>query len=565
MTRFDGLFLIVAVCAGAACGTDLSGPETGTLEVTTATRGAPLDPDGYALSLDDGPAETLAANASITFADLTPGTHTVSLSGVPASCVLDGPNPRSVAIPAGDTARVILAIACGEAGVLEISTSTTGENLDADGYDISVDDAAPRILPATGVVAVPDLPAGQHRLLLAGLAPNCEVAGENPRTAVVAVGDTARILFAIDCRGPAALRVTTSTTGRSLDFDGYTLSVDAGPSVAIPFGDAATLIGITPGDHTVLLAGLASNCSVADTNPRTVTVEAGGTTTVGFSVVCAGDPGEGSEQLLFTRYIGVETHLYRMNVDGSGVEELAAGSEASGGRWSPDGSRILFASDREGNLELFVMNADGSQLRRLTDTPGNEVHPVWSPDGTRIATSSGGSLQVMNADGSGAITIGVGDWPSWSPDGTRIAFSRRNMALRDPLAEDYASDIYVVRSDGSDLRNLTNTTSALRSYAAPAWSPDGSRLAFWRQVPGSVFLSYHRGLAWVDQGGGIHTVLVDDDVTRNAPVWSPDGNAIAFSHRASDDRADIRVIALPAGETSVLLAGSGWNAPTDWR
>jgi len=84
-------------------------------------------------------------------------------------------------------------------------------------------------------------------------------------------------------------------------------------------------------------------------------------------------------------------------------------------------------------------------------------------------------------------------------------------------------------------------------------------------VPGSRFLSYDSGLALVGQDGGIHTVLVDDDVNRSAPVWSPDGRALAFSHRASDGSADIRVIALSGGEAIVLLAGPGWKTPTDWR
>ena len=70
--------------------------------------------------------------------------------------------------------------------------------------------------------------------------------------------------------------------------------------------------------------------------------------------------------------------------------------------WSPDGRRIAFASGRDGNFEIYVINADGSRQRRLTRNTGRDVGPVWSPDGRRIAFESNWQVYVMNADGSGS-------------------------------------------------------------------------------------------------------------------------------------------------------------------
>jgi Tol biopolymer transport system component len=121
--------------------------------------------------------------------------------------------------------------------------------------------------------------------------------------------------------------------------------------------------------------------------------------------------------------------------------------------WSPDGSRIAFQSLRGGNEDIYVMDADGSNLIRLTTSVAADMHPAWSPDGTRIAfVSSRGAdydIYVMNADGSGqtALTNGDGmdEQPSWSSDGQRIAFtSDRNNDV----------GLYVMNADGSGVQRL---------------------------------------------------------------------------------------------------------------
>jgi len=116
--------------------------------------------------------------------------------------------------------------------------------------------------------------------------------------------------------------------------------------------------------------------------------------------------------------------------------------------WSPDGTRIAFRSQRDGNDEIYVMNADGTCQINLTNDPADDWSPAWSPDGTRIVFAhffdgnSYSDIAVINTDGTGLkrITTSSGEYPAWSPDGTQIAFASAR-------AGNY--DIYAMNADGS--------------------------------------------------------------------------------------------------------------------
>jgi Tol biopolymer transport system component len=175
--------------------------------------------------------------------------------------------------------------------------------------------------------------------------------------------------------------------------------------------------------------------------------------------------------------------LYTVHPDGTGLRVLAA-PRVGIPFWSPDGTRIAFAADYDGAGNIYVVNADGSGLTRLTDDAdlaGDWLS--WSPDGTRIVYVSGrdsgcsyfscNRLYVMNADGSDkrGLTEPESFFPTWSPDGSRIAYSAIGRGT---------FQIFTVKPDGTDVRQVTN--SAEGNYG-PEWSPDSSQLVFMRSTP----------------------------------------------------------------------------------
>ena len=153
--------------------------------------------------------------------------------------------------------------------------------------------------------------------------------------------------------------------------------------------------------------------------------------------------------------------------------------------FSPDGTRIVFDSTRDGNTEIYLMNADGSDERRLTSDDADDWGATWSPDGTQIAFNSArtGAMEiyVMDADGSGIRQITFGkafsSSPSWSPDGSRIAYTSRD--------DEDRSQIWSIRVDGSDPRNLSRSPATSDVMWTGGWGPDG-RIVFDRQMPGGA-------------------------------------------------------------------------------
>ncbi|MEX2531770.1 MAG: hypothetical protein WD960_13465 [Gemmatimonadota bacterium] len=181
--------------------------------------------------------------------------------------------------------------------------------------------------------------------------------------------------------------------------------------------------------------------------------------------------------------------------------------------WSPDGRRIVFYSERDGNGEIYVMGADGSNPIRLTEHPAADGYPSFSPDGTRISFDSDRDgtfdIWVMDADGSAPRLLAGGPArdvsASWSPDGRRIAFmSDRSGSFQ----------VWVVEADGSNLEQVTD----FGTNWFPRWSPDGTRLAY--HVGRDVFT--------LDVDGRRYRRLTIDPNNGMYPTWSPDGERIAF-------------------------------------
>jgi TolB protein len=242
--------------------------------------------------------------------------------------------------------------------------------------------------------------------------------------------------------------------------------------------------------------------------------------------------------------------------------------------WSPDGRTIVFVSWRDGNGEVYAMDADGSSPRNLTQNPANDVRPAWSPDGRSIAFVSrrspssrcksgpGGCWRdydrqsenyVMSADGSTKRNLtrdrASDDLPTWSPDGRRIAFLHGRGRGRGQL--------YVVNADGSGLRNLGRIAGPALFASHPVWSPDGRTIYF-----------------------GRYLISTDGSGARKLPyipliaVWSPDGRQIAFVNNVSTglpgpgarfkDDSEIYVMNADGSGTLRLTHNVGYDGKPAW-
>src|SRR5205823_974454 len=210
-TVSGGTSRTVSVTAGSTVSTSYAvscaptGPTTGSLSVTTATSGASgdLDPDGYTVSVDGGAASQPSPDNGSVTCTRPAGDHTVALTGVAGNCSVSGANPRTVTVPSGGTVSTTFSVSCaptgGGTGSLTVTTSTTGSDLDPDGYTVTLDGGATSQPIATNGSVSFTGPAGDHSVALSGVAANCTVSGANPRTVTVPSGGTTSTTFSVSC------------------------------------------------------------------------------------------------------------------------------------------------------------------------------------------------------------------------------------------------------------------------------------------------------------------------------------------------------------------------------
>ncbi len=265
--------------------------------------------------------------------------------------------------------------------------------------------------------------------------------------------------------------------------------------------------------------------------------------------------GGGWSEIAFVSERDGSREIYVMSADGTNLRRLTNNrANDRDPAWSPDGMRVAFYSDREGNADIYVMGADGSGLRNLTNHPANDYHPTWSPDGKRLAFNSdregSGDIYVINADGSGLVRLTTpgtqNGGQAWSPDGSRLAFNS---------SRDGDEEIYVMNADGSGQTRLTFSPG---NDGFPAWSPDGTQIAFQSNRDGQFDVYV------INADGSDLRRLTATGANDWWPEWSADGQYIAFI----SDRDGIGAIYLMAADGSNprrLTPLTSWNDSPAWR
>ncbi|MGM0546121.1 MAG: TolB family protein [Bacteroidota bacterium] len=328
------------------------------------------------------------------------------------------------------------------------------------------------------------------------------------------------------------IEVTITTEGESLDEDGYELAVD-GDTKPADIDDTITFSELEEGTYDVEMNGVAENCSIDGDNPIEITITAEETTSAEMKVNCKYAL---KDKIVFASDREDQTDLYSMNPDGNNVKRL---TETSGEERypaiSPDGTQVVFwqqnpsAGSNYGTIR--IINADGSSPKKLTEQEYGATHPVWSPDGKEIAFSQGKKIRVMNADGTErkAITDDTNyDFaPSWSPDGESFVFSSDG--------ENSSRDIYVLDIGESGRTNLTDN-DFYNNY--PAWSPDGNKIAFLSNEsdPDDIYTALDLYIMDVDGNNrekiaDLAIAAVRSGDKASTPSWSPDGSKIVIADR----------------------------------
>ena len=333
-------------------------------------------------------------------------------------------------------------------------------------------------------------------------------------------------------------------------------SIDPGPIASGPAGIAASkpwALGGEPGIQQVSAAS--------------------GPAQVVFQAFAIAPPSDLKGQIAFVSLAEASPDIAVMNADGSGYTRLAHAGRDGQPAWSPDGRRIAFVTeDDDGESHIHVMAANGTNVTRLTDGPSDR-DPAWAPDGSAIAFSSlrdAGSAIVSlgTVDGSVAILAdeaGYEGQPSWSPDGRQLAF------VSDQALYDFVLDIYSQQADGTGQKRMTGAVATLSGssyYLHPAWSPDGSMIAF---VTGeslgyggtgfSVALMSADGV-FLRQLAHAGTLAWNELPDPGSLAWAPDGKGVAYSSIDAAGVRSVKYVSLDGSRRGTLVSHA--QDPT-WR
>lgn len=545
----------------------------GGLKVVLATTGGAPDSNGYLVKVDSGAATRVPDSDSLIVRPLSAGSHTLRVTDAASNCAVAGGVSRSVAIVAGQDTTVNIGVSCPAPGFLKLLISTTGGTPDSNGYLVKVDASAPvRVADADSLVIQP-LSVGSHGLTITDVASNCSVGGGASRSVQIGDGQDTTISIPVSCPTPTTVTVHATTTGTYLDPDGYSVSVDGGSPVPLSDSGSTAPIPVTPGSHTIHIGGVVMNCAVTGGVAQPVSAAADTNTGLSVSVTCTPPPIVFADDTIVGNNSWVS--LFLVNPDGSNRTRLTGDSvtNALRPRWSPDGSSVLFTTNGAGGqyapaLVAPVTHAahalpyaakpflglswlDGGHLvgSYFNNTPPALPHEV------AIIDTTGGGFQQVTFDttpaGATDTTVPGTFRVDYTPTGGgRIAFER-NWCVE---------SVCHVRLWTQPTAVAPGATVTDTSYDAtgPAWSPDGSQIAFTRG--GDIYVMHDDGSnqTQLTQGGGL---------VRARPRWSAAGDQIVYDACGAVACGIYRVVVATEVEVQVTPYAQGltFDNEPDWR
>jgi Tol biopolymer transport system component len=406
-------------------------------------------------------------------------------------------------------------------GTLQVTVVTNGATIDrdGDGYRLFVDNQIDNATPLADGTTSLSLNSGTHKVQLGGLQANCTVDESDSRMLEIVGGQETAISFHVSCAANiGTLKVETHTTGDGYESNAYAIVVPSVGNLELNANDVATLENLRARELKITLDKIPVGC-FALINPQTAYVLYNKTTVVAFNVRCP--PAIPAELIAYASERLGNVDIYVIRSDGINPVRLTTDAQTDQDpAWSAQRDKIAFASNRDGNFEIYTMNADGSNQQRITYSPRADYRPTWSPDGKTIAFVSerNGSPEIYSIDIDGKnekrlTNDGYNTAPDWSPDGKQIVFSRDNGGF------DFANGLRLMDANGSNVRQLT---TAPRGDLQPVWSPDGTTIAY---VAVSYYTSY---IQTILKDGATQRTITDGNSFVADPSWSADGRSIVY-------------------------------------